>query len=56
MSIGYICRYTGKPCVYATSIGYCQFTACVKHETVIKPWSWTGKCEAFTPKDEKHET
>lgn len=25
-----ICKVLGIPCEYATSLGYCQFTACVK--------------------------
>lgn len=25
-----ICKVFGIPCEYATALGYCQFTACVK--------------------------
>ena len=25
-----ICKVFGIPCEFATSLGYCQFTACVK--------------------------
>jgi hypothetical protein len=26
----YICKVFGIPCKFATALGYCQFTACVK--------------------------
>ena len=34
-----ICKVFGIPCEYATSLGYCQFTACVKVRPEVK---WDG--------------
>ena len=32
------CRYTGRPCEYATEWGYCKVTACVKQDKGDKGW------------------
>lgn len=62
-----ICKEKGTPCEYATELGYCKVTACIKHTettngtrtiTIKQTLPIIGKaceiCEGFIPNTDPH--